>query len=435
MFLLAELTINVISSGSYGVNGARLRFLLVPIASKLHGHRAVSDVLLKYHRVFNGVVTDLVGKVDDVSGVRELPQDVVAYVVAVLTGGTEQLITELCQRNVPTAVVAHSTHNSLAAAIEALPLLKREGRPVALFMLKNGVSKEVGVFLRAALAYRVLKGSKVVLVGDPSPWLVYSSRQLDALRKLLCLEVIKLSTDELLSKLEEVGDDAVEELSKYFMHAELAGVSEGDLRRALRVYVVLKSMLTQYGSKVLTIRCFDLMRVSTTACLALSILNDEGYVVGCEGDVPALTTMAALSSISDSPTFMGNVSWVDGSRVLVTHCTVPTKLVGRFKLKTHFESGVGVSIEGWPRRGEEVTLARLDALNKILRAGRAVVINEGPVTAYACRTQFLLGLKGSAEAIVSEPIGNHYVLAPGNWVKHLKYLAELLGLEFQELSK
>ncbi|MCD6084767.1 MAG: hypothetical protein J7J20_04420, partial [Desulfurococcales archaeon] len=162
-----------------------MRFLLVPIASKLHGHRAINDVLLKYHRVFNGVVTDVVGKVDNVSGVRELPQDVVAYVVAVLTGGTEQLITELSRRNVPTAVVAHSTHNSLAATIEALPLLKREGRPVALFMLKNGVSKEVGVFLRAALAYRVLKGSKVVLVGDPSPWLVYSSRQLDALRKLL----------------------------------------------------------------------------------------------------------------------------------------------------------------------------------------------------------------------------------------------------------
>ncbi len=411
-----------------------MRFLLVPVVSKLHDRVAVGEVLLKYHRLLNSVVTDMVGKVDDISKIRELPQDVDAYVVAVLTGGTEHLITELSRRSAPMAIVAHGTLNSLAAAVEAFPLLKREGRPVKLFMLKDNVSKKVEVFLKAALAYRVLKGSKIVLVGEPSPWLVYSSRQLSALRELLGLEFIKLSTDELISKLQEVGDAEVSELSRFFMHAELVGVSEDDLRRALKVYVILKSLLSQHGSKVLTVRCFDLIRAGTTACLALSLLNNEGYVAGCEGDVPALVTMAALNSISGSPAFMGNVSWVDGSRVLIAHCTVPTKLVGRFKLKTHFESGVGVSIEGWPRRGEEVTLARLDALNKVLRAGRAVVINEGPISSYACRTQFLIGFKGSAELIVNEPIGNHYVLTPGNWVKHLKYLAELLKFKFQELA-
>ena len=415
-------------------NGVKLKSVLVPVVSKLHDPKAVSEVLSKYRRELGSVVSSVAGEVDDVPKVRALPEDVDAYVVAVLTGGTEYLITELGRRNIPLALVAHDTQNSLAAALEVTPRLKREGVPVKLFLLKDSVGKEVSTFLKAAHAYRTLKGSRIVLIGDPSPWLVYSSLQLDAVKELLDLEVVRVGNDVLASKISEVGDEEVSDLRKSLEHIEFVGAEAASLGKALKVYSALKSLLSEVESKVFTIRCFDLIKSGVTACLALSLLNDEGYVAGCEGDVPALVTMAALSSISGIPAFIGNIAWVEGSRVLVAHCTVPMKLVSRFRFRTHFESGISIGIEGWPRKGSEVTLARLDALNKVLRAGRGIVINEGPVMPSSCRTQFLISFEGGADIIVDEPIGNHYVLTLGNWVEPLRYLAELLDLRFERIG-
>ena len=402
--------------------------LVVPIASRLRPPGVAEGVAERIARALSGVEV-LPRIVDGYEVLREVP-DADAYVALVLTGGSEHLVLELGLRRAPMLLVAHDSQNSLAAAVEALTELRRRGVASTLVLYSQG-SSELGKALRALRAYVLLRGGTIVLIGDPSPWLVYSSRGLEAATELLGLRPLRIGVEELVERLRSADQGEVRRALERLRGAEVVDEASGYLEKAAALYVALRSILDELGGRVFTIRCFDLLKHGVTACLALSMLNDEGYVAGCEGDVPAAVTMALLARISGSPAFMGNVAWVDGRRVFLAHCTVPTRIVGGYRLRTHFESGIGVGVEGYPRRGEEVTIARLDPLRRVLRAAVGVVENSGPIRGDWCRTQFAVRISGDPSPLVLDPIGNHYALVPGVWLGELGYLAQLMGVELQ----
>ncbi len=55
---------------------------------------------------------------------------------------------------------------------------------------------------------------------------------------------------------------------------------------------------------------------------------------------------------------MSNIGWLGNNRLIISHLTIPTKLVKSFKLKTFFESGINGGIEDYLRRDEVVTIAK-----------------------------------------------------------------------------
>jgi len=48
-----------------------------------------------------------------------------------------------------------------------------------------------------------------------------------------------------------------------------------------------------------------------TLCHAFSLLNSEGIVAGCEGDIPSTIAMHIGSGILDIPGFTANINKVD----------------------------------------------------------------------------------------------------------------------------
>ena len=121
------------------------------------------------------------------------------------------------------------------------------------------------------------------------------------------------------------------------------------MEKALYVYGAVKRLCDKYQLSAVTVRCFDLLdTVYTTGCLALSILNDEGICGGCESDVPALLSMAILGAVSGEPMFLCNPSRFDtkAGTAVFAHCTIPTTMLKDFCLNTHFESGIGVAVQG-----------------------------------------------------------------------------------------
>ena len=61
---------------------------------------------------------------------------------------------------------------------------------------------------------------------------------------------------------------------------------------AAAVLVALRAVFARHDLHACTLRCFDLVtRLRTTGCYALSRLNDQGLIAGCEGDVPSTLTM------------------------------------------------------------------------------------------------------------------------------------------------
>ncbi|MEA3459982.1 MAG: hypothetical protein U9R11_04835 [Chloroflexota bacterium] len=102
---------------------------------------------------------------------------------------------------------------------------------------------------------------------------------------------------------------------------------------------------------------------------------------------------------------------------------------GKIVLRSHFESGKGVAVQGPMARGE-VPLARLGGA----RLDRMMIIPGEIVDAdrgheYMCRTQVEVKLKGSVADFVDKSLGNHLALVPGDVVEKLIEVCALLQIE------
>ena len=403
------------------------------LASPLHRPEVIDSILKRYYGLVSNVVDEFWGKVTSVEDIRKVDVGGVAcFVCVVLTGGTEYLVLEVARRGVPLALIAHDTQNSLAAALEAKARLDYEGLYAELFTEKN--MEYLRDFVNAAKAVYKVRGSRLLLVGEPSPWLIYSSLGIEELKKLLGLSIDVVSVEELVREYHKVTDGDVEKELLKLKDVEVVEPDGEDVVNSVKLYVALRNLVRKYSANFVSIRCFDLLEHKITACLPLSILNDEGIIAGCEGDVPATLTMALMYHISGKPVFMGNVVWVGEDKVFFAHCTTPTRIMEKFRLRSHFESGLGVAIEGYPRAGEEVTFARIDPVKRVLRVGVGRIVNSSPISENVCRTQIQVRVQGNPFKLIEEPIGNHYVLALGNVVCCLKYVAKLLKLRLETIG-
>ena len=154
-------------------------------------------------------------------------------------------------------------------------------------------------------------------------------------------------------------------------------------------------------------------------------LNAAGYVAGCEGDVPAMLSMAIVRSLFDVSGFLANPATInpETGELLFAHCTIPLNMVERYELDTHFESGVGTGVRGFMKEGP-VTVFKVsgDLKRHFIAEGRLVMSLALP---NMCRTQQVIQLSDRMQAhyFLSDPIGNHHIVLPGH---HRDELEELL---------
>ena len=345
--------------------------------------------------------------------------------VLLLTGGTEGKLLAFAEKTPgPLLVLSHGAHNSLAAGLEAVARLRHEGRAVHLVHLgTEDAERKLATLARAARLARTLRGVRVGLIGGASPWLVASSSDPSVLKDKLGIEVIRFDLDEVLRRLPDSAAPAT---------GEGEGVGEKERAMGPRVYSALKSLVEEYGLSAISIACFGLLKHELTACWALSRLSDEGIPGGCEGDLPALLALLCAQALTGGPGFLANPSEIapKRERLVLAHCTVPLSLTSDFRLRTHFESGIGLAIAGRLRPGP-YTLVRFGG--PALAQGFFVegsVLPEHPGREDLCRTQVVFKApKGALRKLLREPLGNHHVLIPGQHRAVLSAFHELFLAE------
>ena len=233
------------------------------------------------------------------------------------------------------------------------------------------------------------------LIGKPSDWLISSTYDADIIREKLGCELVEIPIQEV----QVIGE-----------------VEEGE-KGALRIYERLKELVLQYNLQGLTLRCFDLLSVcKNTGCLALAKLNAEGIPAACEGDVPAMLSMAITNALLGVSGFQANPASVnpDTGEILFAHCTIPLNMVERYELDTHFESGIGIGIRGYMKPGP-VTIFKVSGdLKRCFVAEGELVRNQAKPD--LCRTQQLIQLSDKQQAayFLTSPIGNHHIITPGS---------------------
>lgn len=192
------------------------------------------------------------------------------------------------------------------------------------------------------------------------------------------------------------------------------------------IYCALKTIIKKYALQGFTLRCFDLLTtIKDTGCLALAQLNSEGYVAGCEGDIPALMTMKIVQSLTGLSGFQANPSSInpETGEILFAHCTIPLNMVEHYELDTHFESGIGTAVRGFMAKGD-VTIFKVSGdLTRSFIAEGTLIRNESKPD--LCRTQQVIRLSDPSQTnyFLTNPIGNHHIIVPGHLKSVLLQLA------------
>jgi L-fucose isomerase-like protein len=197
-----------------------------------------------------------------------------------------------------------------------------------------------------------------------------------------------------------------------------------ELRDVACVYLALRHVVADHDLDALALRCFDLvLNHETTGCFGLAQLSDDGIIAGCEGDLVSTVGLLWARMLLDRTPWMANPARLDpeDNSLLLAHCTVPRSLVQSYSLRSHFESGLGVGIQGTLPAGP-VTLLRIGG-REMDRAWLA----EGEILASGgaenlCRTQveIRLGTGGTVRDLLRAPLGNHVVMVFGHHLERLR---------------
>ena len=369
-----------------------------------------------------------------------LPQAPDAFVVFV-SGGTERIIqTAFHEVDMPLLIVACDRANSLAAALEMLPRLREMGKDVKLIFVEKydrAVSETFENFLATRRAVQRLKETTLGIFGSLSPWLIGCASDYRLLEDRFGLTVKHVDLLALYQEFQEIPLDIAQEKAREILDGvgELKEPSFEALVGATRLYLAARNIADREHLNALTVKCFDVLpAVGNTMCLALSKLNDEGTVAGCEGDINAVLSMLLLHYLTGRPAWMANPVSINRERNTLTlaHCTVAMGLIPNpreITLRSHFESGRGVAVQG-PLAEGKVTLARLGGARldrMMILPGEVVASDMG--YGYMCRTQAEVKLRGSVEDFLDKSLGNHLALVSGDVVERLAEVCALLRTE------
>ena len=354
-------------------------------------------------------------------------------IISVATGGTERLICDICSET-EALIILYPTFsdNSFASCLEAFSKLKRTRENIRLVLEKNGkVTEKIAFYAKIIRAIKELDGSKLGVIGGTSAWLVATTKSKELTGKKLGVRTVDVNMDELLDALSKIPVEEAKEHSKKILPKfdKTIEPSNKEILEAIRIYRATKRLIKEKDLSAVTIKCFDLIGpAKNTACLALSLLSDEGIVAACEGDIDSALTMMIVKQLTDRPALMANLNDVnlEENTITLAHCTVATTLCERCMLRSHFESKIGVSIEGVLPL-QKVTVCRIgENLGKMLICTGKIAENLNDPN--MCRTQIKVKLDANVRDLVSNTLGNHHILSLGDHKEELTEFCKLKNI-------
>ena len=344
----------------------------------------------------------------------------------IVTGGTEaqvldlQTIRDTKFENEEIVLLAYESNNSLAASMELLARFNQIGKKGRIVYLPaTETTKNQTANIQNLNGKEQLKGSRIGEVGIPSDWLVASSPSAKTVKENWDADVIPIKMTELKSLFSEITNtdcqDNFDELTNNSQ--EIIEPTNKDIINNIKVYLAMKKLILKYDLDAVTLRCFDLvLDLATTGCFALSRLNDEGIIAGCEGDMVSTIGMLLVYKKTGKIPWMANPSRLDleNNSMIIAHCTVPRSIVKDYTIRSHFESGIGVGIQGTFPKGD-VTIFRIGGndLDKIWLAKGKIVSTSNDEN--LCRTQIEVKLSSNFNVadLLINPLGNHLIIVPG----------------------
>lgn len=299
--------------------------------------------------------------------------------------------------------------------------------------------------LRAVYGVKNFIGARIVALGGAGG--KYSPEAPKVARKKHGIEIIEVSYDNVAPRIRKtLASDGLVSRAKAWTEKYLAlpgttlATDRTSVVNAFLLYGVFKDLMRENDARAFTIR--DCMRTimpmsKTTACLPLSLLNDEGLLAFCESDFVIIPAGILLRYLSGKPVFLHNSTFPHDGTVTCAHCTAPRRMDGKrylpARIMTHFESEYGAAPKVDMPPGQELTF-----IDPEYSSGRWVGFKgtvKGNPFYDICRSQQDVEIQGDWKKLVKEVRDSHWVAAFGDCLREAEYAARKIGIRWEGLSE
>ncbi len=299
--------------------------------------------------------------------------------------------------------------------------------------------------LRGLSGLKNALGKRIVAMGGAGGWGAGGREAPARAREIWNLDIQEVSYADLGERLKRASADAAlvrrcrAEAGRYLAQKGTKLETKREfVDRCFLLTEVFRGLLDEFHTDAFTInQCMGtIMGVSgTTACLPLSLLNDEGYMAFCESDFVAIPSGILLHYISGKPVFMNDPTYPHDGITTCAHCTAPRKLDGTeihdVRILTHFESDYGAAPKVEFRKGQVVTNI-IPAFSGKQWLGAAGKVAGSPFLPI-CRSQVDIALDGDCGRLVEEMRGFHWMTCYGDHTREAGYAACKLGIEWVKI--
>lgn len=351
----------------------------------------------------------------------------------IATGGVERLVIQHFESLPrPVILLADGVLNSLAAALEISAWLR--GRGIKSEILHGElpeIIKRMIVLHSNFKAQSSLTGLRVGVMGSPAGWLIASNVDYLLAKRRWGIEYTDVPLERIYEHYGQITDDEVGEACASLAAKALAcrEATPEDMIKEMRLYRAVKRVIEEEKLGGITLSSFRLIeQTGTTGCLTLALLNDEGIIAGCEGDLQSIFSMLVAKALTGKSTFMGNPSLINTrtNEIILAHCTVGIAQTEKFIIRNDFETESGIGIQGILPTGD-VTIVKCggECLDEYYLSTGTLTENTNYIN--MCRTQARIKLNTSAGYFLKSPLGNHHVMLHGDYERILDEFLQANG--------
>lgn len=220
---------------------------------------------------------------------------------------------------------------------------------------------------------------------------------------------------------------------------EMDELSDEQIKRVAELSVKLNSFMDENRLSAMAIRCWPEFAANfgISPCAAMSLLQSEGRIIACEGDLEGAISMLAHSAAGAETPYLFDFSQVDFEEdsALLWHCGVaPCNLWDgkcQRSLSTYFAGGKGVTADFVLKNGD-VSVVRFDSAGtdyRIFLTTGTVIPMEKELRGTYMKARFEKPVKDVMETVVNNGIAHHASVVYGKYIKPFEIFAKIMGWE------
>ena len=300
--------------------------------------------------------------------------------------------------------------------------------------------------LRALYGLKNAVGTRIVAIGDAGGWGEGRKLGPETGRKIWKLDIKPVTYEELEPMIKKTREDrkAVEQAERqtdeYLAQNSVSLHTDRKfLVNAFLLTKIFKELMEKADAPAITVHhCMGTIipMAQTTACMPLSLINDEGLMAFCESDFVVIPSGILLRYISGKPSFLNDPTHPHDGVTTCAHCTAPRRMNGRdyeaVQIHTHFESDYGAAPKVQMSKGQVITNLVPDFHCKKWIGCRGKII--GHPFYDICRSQIDLQIEGDWRKLLEKMQGFHWMTCYGDYLREAGYALKKLGIEWENIS-